>query len=138
MNSNIENFNSPKRVGILANHMIPQAMELGEVLKTNLDSQNSWWIKNINDLEGISNNLDETDLIITIGGDGTILRAAHISALKEIPILGINMGTVGFMCEIEASDCLEELPNYLDGSSIIEKRMDSLTWKDFETLKSKI
>ena len=123
MNSNIENFNSPKRVGILANHMIPQAMELGEVLKTNLDSQNSWWIKNINDLEGISNNLDETDLIITIGGDGTILRAAHISALKEIPILGINMGTVGFMCEIEASDCIEELPNYLDGSSIIEKRM---------------
>ena len=123
MNSNIENFNSPKRVGILANHMIPQAMELGEVLKTNLDSQNSWWIKNINDLEGISNNLDETDLLITIGGDGTILRAAHISALKEIPILGINMGTVGFMCEIEASDCIEELPNYLDGSSIIEKRM---------------
>ena len=123
MNSNIENFNSPKRVGILANHMIPQAMELGEVLKTNLDSQNSWWIKNINDLEGISNNLDETDLIITIGGDGTILRAAHISALKEIPILGINMGTVGFMCEIEASDCIEKLPNYLDGSSIIEKRM---------------
>ncbi len=123
MNSNIENFNSPKRVGILANHMIPQAMELGEVLKTNLDSQNFWWIKNINDLEGISNNLDETDLIITIGGDGTILRAAHISALKEIPILGINMGTVGFMCEIEASDCIEELPNYLDGSSIIEKRM---------------
>ena len=123
MNSNIENFNSPKRVGILANHMIPQAMELGEVLKTNLDSQNSWWIKNINDLQGISNNLDETDLIITIGGDGTILRAAHISALKEIPILGINMGTVGFMCEIEASDCIEELPNYLDGSSIIEKRM---------------
>ena len=123
MNSNIENFNSPKRVGILANHMIPQAMELGEVLKTNLDSQNSWWIKNINDLEGISNNLDETDLIITIGGDGTILRAAHISALKEIPILGINMGTVGFICEIEASDCIEELPNYLDGSSIIEKRM---------------
>ena len=73
MNSNIENFNSPKRVGILANHMIPQAMELGEVLKTNLDSQNSWWIKNINDLSErlkISDNvlsLDQRKFLIEEG-----------------------------------------------------------------------
>lgn len=40
--------------------------------------------------------LEKTDLIIVLGGDGTILRASRQYALKELPVLGINMGTIGF------------------------------------------
>ena len=57
MNINKENFDTPKKVGILANHLIPKAFQLGEDLKDKFTSQGSWWLKNINDSEGISENL---------------------------------------------------------------------------------
>lgn len=44
------------------------------------------------------------DFIVSIGGDGTILRIAKDCALREIPILGINMGTVGFLTEVERAE----------------------------------
>ena len=40
--------------------------------------------------------LAQTDLIITVGGDGTILRAARVAALHDIPLLGVNLGALGF------------------------------------------
>jgi NAD+ kinase len=48
--------------------------------------------------------LPRAALIVTLGGDGTILRAARAAAAFGIPILGINMGGKGFMAELEASD----------------------------------
>lgn len=54
------------------------------------------------------------DLVLTIGGDGTILRGAHAAAPHAIPVLGINMGRVGFMAELDASDALDETGWYLD------------------------
>ena len=54
------------------------------------------------------------DLVITIGGDGTILRGAHAAAPYAIPVLGINMGRVGFMAELDASDALKDTGWYLD------------------------
>ena len=54
------------------------------------------------------------DLVITIGGDGTILRGAHAAAPHAIPVLGINMGRVGFMAELDAKDAPDETGWYLD------------------------
>jgi NAD+ kinase len=48
--------------------------------------------------------LDHAAMIITFGGDGTILRAARAAAGKAVPILGVNMGSKGFMAEIEKED----------------------------------
>ena len=48
--------------------------------------------------------LDSAEMIITFGGDGTILRAARLVADRPIPILGINMGGKGFMAELELED----------------------------------
>ena len=59
-----------------------------------------WWSATQDTLAEVSGKLDSTDLIITIGGDGTILRGAHEAAPRDIPLLGINMGRVGFMSEI--------------------------------------
>ena len=44
----------------------------------------------------------EADAVIVLGGDGTILQAAEPCAAGNIPIMGINLGTIGFMTEIEA------------------------------------
>ena len=51
----------------------------------------------------------EADLIVLLGGDGTILKTVAKIAGKEIPILGINFGTMGFLVEIQPKDWREAL-----------------------------
>ena len=56
------------------------------------------------------------DVLVTVGGDGTLLRAAAAAAEAAVPLLGVNLGRLGFLTEIEASDALDLVPKYLDGS----------------------
>src|SRR5579884_3319185 len=63
------------------------------------------------------------DLIITLGGDGTLLRAARFAAAPGVPILGINLGKLGFLCDMGPDNVLRELPAYLDGSCQVEERL---------------
>ncbi len=64
----------------------------------------------------------QTDMIITLGGDGTILRTQNQLNEHEIPIFGINMGTVGFLTEIETNQTFETLEKVLKGNYYKEKR----------------
>lgn len=62
------------------------------------------------------------DIVFTVGGDGTILQAAQMASEMQKPILGINMGRVGFMAEIEPDE-LDMLDRLATGDYIIEERM---------------
>jgi NAD+ kinase len=53
------------------------------------------------------------DVLITVGGDGTLLRAARLVAEAGVPLLGVNLGRLGFLTEIEAADALDQVPRYL-------------------------
>lgn len=66
--------------------------------------------------------LGDCDLFVTIGGDGTILRAMHVAAPLAVPVLGLNMGRVGFMSEIDAEHALDKIEWYLDGNARVEER----------------
>ena len=66
---------------------------------------------------------DEFDLLIALGGDGTILRAGHLCAPGELPILGINMGRFGFLMEIHQRQWREFMPRLLAGEYWLENRM---------------
>lgn len=63
----------------------------------------------------------KTDMAIILGGDGTLLRTQN-QLTKEIPIFGINMGTVGFLTEIEVKNTFQALDAILDGEWSKEKR----------------
>lgn len=63
------------------------------------------------------------DLLITLGGDGTILRVAQWAAPAEIPILGINLGRVGFLTEAAPELWQTTLTQVLDGKAGVEPRM---------------
>ena len=67
--------------------------------------------------------------LITVGGDGTLLRAARMAAEADVPLLGVNLGRLGFLTEIEAADALELVPQYLEGGFtwIDERRMVQAT-----------
>lgn len=66
--------------------------------------------------------LKDCDLMICFGGDGTILHAARLVGNRDIPMLGVNTGTMGFMAELE-SDELELLPKVLEQKLPYEERM---------------
>ena len=63
-----------------------------------------------------------SDLIIAFGGDGTILHLARTAATREIPVLGVNLGSLGFMSDLERSE-LHLLQNLAQGRFRREKRM---------------
>jgi NAD+ kinase len=63
------------------------------------------------------------DLALVLGGDGTMLRAAEIIRGKNVPILGINLGQVGFLAEIERPSLDEVVTAIVGGSFLIEERM---------------
>ena len=65
----------------------------------------------------------ESDLLITLGGDGTILRAASVAIVHETLLLGVNLGRIGFLTEAELDDWRDVLPQVLRGDYWVEERM---------------
>jgi NAD+ kinase len=63
------------------------------------------------------------DLIVTLGGDGTFLRGARIAAKKDIQVLGVDLGRVGFLTELPVSDVEEALTAIHGGGGVCEERM---------------
>jgi NAD+ kinase len=68
-------------------------------------------------------NAGDFDVLIAIGGDGTMLRAGHLCAPCEVPILGINMGRLGFLIQVDRKDWREMLGRLLKGEGWVEQRM---------------
>jgi len=62
-------------------------------------------------------------LIVTLGGDGTLLSAARLAATRGVPILGVNLGRLGFLTELEADDLCAGLQRFLDGDYRLDERM---------------
>jgi NAD+ kinase len=65
----------------------------------------------------------EFDVLIALGGDGTMLRVGHLSGPSKVPILGINLGRFGFLMEIRHQQWRKFLPRLLEGDYWLENRM---------------
>lgn len=65
----------------------------------------------------------KTDCLLVIGGDGSVLRAAHLVLGTGVPILGINLGTLGYLAEVEKNNWQEIIGLLLKGNYEIEPRM---------------
>ncbi|MCY6370307.1 NAD(+)/NADH kinase [Clostridium ganghwense] len=81
-------------------------------------------IKIYNDSIGLENvEKEELDIIIALGGDGTILRTARAISFCEVPILGINMGNLGFLTAVESLEFETAIKKLSEGKYNIEDRM---------------
>jgi NAD+ kinase len=67
--------------------------------------------------------VDGLDLVVSVGGDGTFLRAARIASRGRLPVLGVKVGRVGFLTEVEPEDAPLVLQHVIDGSARIEERL---------------
>lgn len=76
--------------------------------------------------------LREIELVMVLGGDGSILRAAELVRSVDTPLLGVNLGHVGFLAESERSDLRESVEAIVDGRYTVEQRMtiDVTVWQD--------
>ena len=112
-----------KRIGILYHPMNKDAYPLAQELKDFLDQRGgAVWLCSAWEKEEAECQLDGTDLILTVGGDGTILRAAQVAVSHSIPITGINLGRLGFMTELGVEEAKDMLTALLAGEGWIDER----------------
>jgi NAD+ kinase len=112
-----------KRVGILYHPMNEGANNLAQKLQEFLGSIDvSVWLCSAWEEEEARTQVNNTDLILSIGGDGTILRAAHSVVPRLTPITGINLGKLGFMTELSANEATDKLTDLLAGKGWIDER----------------
>jgi NAD+ kinase len=67
--------------------------------------------------------VDGADLLVSLGGDGTLLRSVDAALSRGIPVLGVNIGTLGFMTQVEPNDLEDALAAFLAGEHKVEERM---------------
>ncbi|OGO20105.1 MAG: hypothetical protein A2Z15_06575, partial [Chloroflexi bacterium RBG_16_50_11] len=112
-----------KKIGILYHPKVAatrkKAGEIASFLKKNGIST---WLCSAWDKDKARARLDGTALLITVGGDGTILRAAQVVLPWPVPILAINLGKLGFLTELDAAEAPQRLPEFLDGKGWLDER----------------
>jgi NAD+ kinase len=124
------------RIGIVTRHDIHRGVELAEEIADFLIKENievlldPLIVSEIRRHHNLSCNIDEmdADIIIAIGGDGTILRTQSLVGDKKIPVFGINMGTVGFLTEINPEETFHALKEVLAGNYFVEERTRLKVW----------
>jgi len=112
-----------KKIGILYHPLNEAAYTLAKKLEEFLNAKGvSVWLCSAWEGEKARSQVKGTDLILTIGGDGTILRAAQVAVPVSTPITGINLGRLGFMTELSVDEAVDELPALLAGKGWIDER----------------
>jgi len=113
-----------KKVGVIFNPMIGAAQAMVGKLKRFLDSKGlANWACSSWELTGTSLDMSGTDLVVSVGGDGTILRAVQTVVTTGTPIVGINLGKLGFMTELTAGEAIDRLPEILRGEGWLDERV---------------
>jgi NAD+ kinase len=102
-------------IGLVYNARVAEAPGLLKALADSLGLKGRCWLSSAMEVEKEWDKLGSTSLVVVAGGDGTILRTVRVIAPFAIPIVGINMGRVGFMTELRVEEAAEKLPVYLDG-----------------------
>ena len=112
-----------KRIGILCHPLNKAARPMADELEGFLSARGvSTWVCSAWEGDEARAQLEGTDLILTVGGDGTILRAAQVVISNPIPITGVNLGKLGFMTELSAAEAKDKLAALLAGEGWMDER----------------
>jgi NAD+ kinase len=112
-----------KKIGILYHPKVAATRKKAGELEKFLKSQGiSAWLCSAWETEKACALLKGTDLLLTVGGDGTILRAVQAVIPGKTPVTGINLGKLGFMTEFDADEAIKKLPLLLGDKGWIDER----------------
>ena len=102
-------------IGIVYNAWVAEAQDIARSIAGQLGTGRAPWSCAVMDLEHRKADVEGADLIVTVGGDGTILRTTRVAAPFGVPLLGVNMGRVGFMAELAPSQARSGFAGLLEG-----------------------
>ncbi len=114
-----------RQVGILYHPMKPESLALAQEIDAFLTRHGvpALWQESAWDAEAVFARMPTADLVVTLGGDGTLLRAARIGGAFQVPMLGVKMGRLGFLAEVQPDDWQAPLRQMLEGQYWIEERL---------------
>ncbi len=111
-------------IGLLYHSGRPDCVDLARQIEATLRERRlQVWRGAANDDEALRQAAPDLDLLITLGGDGTIVRGIRVVAQERVPILGVNLGRLGFLAEVEPAEMDQVLPALLEGHFFVEERM---------------
>ena len=117
------------KVIVVINRTKPHARQTADALKVSLDRENvqQEWIETLpprRNAVRTAGGIKEViaDLVIAVGGDGTLLQAAHRFRGSGVPILGINIGYLGFITSIQGNRIKQELKRVLNAEFVVSQR----------------
>lgn len=100
-----------KTVALVVHNGKPSAVELATTLSSYLSGR------------GVAVSEESADLVVSVGGDGTMLRAAQLAHSLDAPLLGVNMGALGYLNEVDGPHAKGALDRVFEGAFKIEERM---------------
>jgi NAD+ kinase len=113
-----------KRIGFAFNPTSEAAMDLRARAEAWCRSASiEHWSAHAGDQEALHRELPSTDVLVVLGGDGTFLRAAQAVARDDVPMLGVNLGKVGFLSKAEAHELEPVLLQLVRGEFTVGERM---------------
>lgn len=114
-----------RRIGVLHHPKKPDSIALAQKIESFLRSLGltEIWQESAWDMSGVANHLPDVDLLITLGGDGTLLRAARLGAPYHVPMLGVKMGRLGFLAELMPDQWQGALQRIMQGDYWVEERL---------------
>lgn len=113
-----------RNIGLLYHPKLAESRVMAaEILELIESIGASAWVSLSWNEEAIKERVPDLDLLIILGGDGSLLRGARLSARYAVPILGINMGRLGFLVEVQPAEWPERVRQALSGDYWIEDRM---------------
>jgi len=111
-------------VGLLVHPENPDAHVTATRIEALLDARGvDWWRQSTRDLDPEHPPLEATRLLLVLGGDGSLMRAAQIAARRDIHVVAVNLGRLGFLAELTPENAVERLPQFLAGDYWLDRRL---------------
>jgi NAD+ kinase len=116
---------TPRKVVIIFHPQIPDAESIAQRIAAMVRANSAPGQAEVipQDKYPYPKSLPARDLAVALGGDGTMLRVSHACAKEEIPVLGVNLGRLGFLTELQREDWEEGMRKVLAGRYWFEQRM---------------
>ncbi len=114
-----------KKIGMVVNRKKKGAVELAAKIRAWLEKRDLVVVDSMT--EPLEQFVEDADFVISLGGDGTMLSIVSHLRSRSVPVLGINLGSLGFLTEVKQSEVFEELAAYFQAPEIEDRIMLSCT-----------